>query len=418
MPERGPIKDLLRDPTPGPATVDRMWAAVQRAGERRRRRRTAIAASGLVLAPAIVLLAIAWRGGRAPGPLRLEGGAALAVLEPPPGAPREVTLDDGSRLALGAGARLETLDNDGGRFDAALRRGTVDFTVVPGGRRRWVIEAGAVTVEVIGTRFAVERAPDHVEVRVSEGVVLVRGDRVPGRVQRLVAGDVIRIDEPAATRAPAPPPPPPTEAGPGPREAPVSPAGSREPNRRAHGTRLPQPPPPIPDASAPSSPPPPPPPPPAPGWKELAEQRRFTDAWSALGAGGPAAVARGLDDPDALLLLADVARLSGHATEAATVLEALGARFPSDPRAALGAFTLGRIAFDDLDDPARAATAFSRALAIGLPRALAEDAWARLVEAQLRRGDRAAAEAAAREYAERFPGGRYRERVRRWLEAR
>ena len=97
------------------------------------------------------------------------------------------------------------------------------------------------------------------------------------------------------------------------------------------------------------------------------------------------------------------------------LLERVLDEHPEDPRAALAAFTLGRVE-SALDRPARAAEAFARAIAIGPPAALHEDAMARLVEARAAAGERAAATEAARAYLARFPEGRHAEAIRRYAE--
>jgi hypothetical protein len=62
-----------------------------------------------------------------------------------------------------------------------------------------------------------------------------------------------------------------------------------------------------------------------------------------------------------------------------------------------------------------ASRAFERALALGVPSGLEEDVFARLVEAQVRAGNRAAARGVADEYSRRFPAGRRRADVAGWL---
>jgi transmembrane sensor len=108
-----------------------------------------------------------------------------------------------------------------------------------------------------------------------------------------------------------------------------------------------------------------------------------------------------------LLVLADVARLSGHPADAVAPLERILNDFSADPQAPLAAFAVGRLELDALGRPVRAAAALNRALALGLPQSLREDVRARLVEAYLRMGNRAAARAAADAYEREFPAGRY-----------
>ena len=58
---------------------------------------------------------------------------------------------------------------------------------------------------------------------------------------------------------------------------------------------------------------------------------------------------------------------------------------------------------------------FERAIALGLPGGLAEDAYARLVEARSRAGDGAGARAAASEYAQKYPNGSRASTIQRWV---
>src|SRR5206468_1411078 len=64
----------------------------------------------------------------------------------------QVPLSDGSQIQLYPGASLVPLEASGTIFSAALQRGSAAFSVRPGGPRRWIIECGLATVEVIGTR--------------------------------------------------------------------------------------------------------------------------------------------------------------------------------------------------------------------------------------------------------------------------
>jgi hypothetical protein len=118
---------------------------------------------------------------------------------------------------------------------------------------------------------------------------------------------------------------------------------------------------------------------------------------------------------DELLGRADVARLSGHPAEAVPLLARVLDEFPTDRRAALAAFTKGRVHADALAQPRLAAAAFARGLALGLPRSLAEDAHLRIVEAWLAAGEPTKATAAATNYALEFPDGKHQARIDRLL---
>ena len=102
-------------------------------------------------------------------------------------------MSDGSRVELAAGARFTPLESTGTSFVAILERGSAHFEVRPGGPRRWQIECGLATVEVVGTGFDCARAPGRLSVSVQHGAVLVRGERVPDRARRLAAGETLEV---------------------------------------------------------------------------------------------------------------------------------------------------------------------------------------------------------------------------------
>jgi transmembrane sensor len=280
------------------------------------------------------------------------------------------SLSDGSELRFEPGTRWEPLVVSPAQLVSSLRRGWTTFDVKPNGARRWIIEAGPVTVEVIGTRFSIQRDERKVRVLVERGAVLVRGELVPDKVQRLGAGQSLEV-----SLKPDPEPRPPAGA-----EA-------------------------IEKAPA------------APGWLAHAEQGKFKDAYVELGGAGLRQEAQRTDSLERLLMLADVARLSGHPAEAVAPLERIVQHHAGRPEAALAAVTLGRLLLDQLANPGEAARVLERALALGVPLGLREDVYARLVEAHVRAGDRTAAERAMGRYQTEFSNGRRRDEMSRWLEA-
>jgi transmembrane sensor len=161
------------------------------------------------------------------------------------------------------------------------------------------------------------------------------------------------------------------------------------------------------------SPQPPAPKPATPIWKDLARHGQNAKAYEELGPGGVEKAAQSATVDD-LLILADVARLSGHPREAVKPLTRVVHEHPADPRASLAAFMLGRVELDSLGAPAAGAAAFERALALGIPGGLAEDAYAGLVKSRAKAGDASGARAAAGEYLARYPSGRRAEEVKRW----
>lgn len=397
---RRPLHGELRDTTPDDASVERMWMNVrERLAPKPRIPSWGWAMTAAAAAAVVVLGFVTLRRPTATGPLLLEDGSPIASLSQPAGAgTREIALSDHSLLFLDSEAELETLDNTGSRFDVHLKKGRVRFEVQPGGPRRWIIESGPVTVEVVGTGFSVDRGVHGVDIDVLHGVVLVRGENVPAHVQRLTAGGHLHVEDPLpAPHAVAAPP----------AIAPAAPAAPPKPQPRAPPVKV------ITIAPVGRVPPAPPPPP---AWETLAKTNRYAEAYAALGQKGTAAVDMDHLPVEQLMELADVARLSGHAREAVAVLVRVPARFPEDRNASLAAFTRGRIELDDLGHPASAAEAFAQALTLGLPAALQEDASARLVDARAQADDLPGAQAALRDYVKRYPSGRDRARLEKLLD--
>ncbi len=311
------------------------------------------------------------------GALSLAAGGGIEGMLAAGDEARTLGFSDGSAVLLRPQSNLEVLENDGKAFMALLAAGAARFDVQPGGPRRWTIECGLASVEVVGTRFSIRREPAAVHVYVEHGIVLVRSDLIVDRVRRLTDGQSLDVLQP----------------------------GERTPPRNAAsaaGSVSPQPTRPI---GAP--------PPADAGWQDLAGRGNFTEAYGLLGPSGVHHISEVGAVRD-LLAVADVARLSGHPSEAVPPLRRILEDHPDDPSASLAAFTLGRIQLDALADAADAADSFARALALHVPPGLEEDARARLVEARARAGDMAGARRAAEDYRARFPRGTLGPEVSRW----
>lgn len=157
------------------------------------------------------------------------------------------------------------------------------------------------------------------------------------------------------------------------------------------------------------------------------ERRRFPPVDEPTGAGVRPAPSRSSAEPlptspspeatpedvEALLTAADEARFRHDPVSAAESLARIVRDHPSDPRAPLSAFTLGRVYLDDLDDPHKAAEAFGKARALQPEGPLAEDALAREVEAWVRAGDEDTARTRASLYLSTYPEGRRSREVRK-----
>jgi tetratricopeptide (TPR) repeat protein len=108
---------------------------------------------------------------------------------------------------------------------------------------------------------------------------------------------------------------------------------------------------------------------------------------------------------------ANLARRNGQLREAADAYEALLRRYPSDGRAGLAAFELGRLRMDSLKDLPGAAQALERAVALAPGSAFREDALARLTLAYGGLGRRAECARARDHYLTSYPSGVHKEAV-------
>jgi transmembrane sensor len=282
-----------------------------------------------------------------------------------------VFLEDGSHATpLGQESRIALVSDSPSMVELNLQRGGARFEVVPNKNRRFRVDAGPVSVEALGTVFTVTHAHSE-RVRVAVVVGRVRVE-YRGGSSVLAQGDD-GVFPPAAEAQSAelldelnvPPP------------APASSNAARELSLEGSD------------------------------WRALAESRKYADAYRELASGAPVR-----DQPAELLLAADVARKSGHPAEAARYLSQIVERYPSDPRASVAAFTLGRV-YSGLGRPADAARAFGRAQALG--GALASDALAHEADAWEKAGDSTRARERAKRYVSQHPSGSEAARLReRW----
>lgn len=331
---------------------------------------------------------------RGPGALLLEDGSSIPASLQASGTARLTTFSDESRVRLSPRSRLDAIESSERAVAFALRRGHASFSVMPHGPRRWRIDCGAVQVEVVGTVFTVDRSADAVSVSVQRGAVVVRGEGVADGVVRLHRGQRIRV---AIASVPATSPiAPATDAQ---LEA-TTHGGAISPVRPLERARVRE------VASGAAT---------GPGvtYRDALSRSEYAQAYAALGPGGVAGASRDARRADDLFDLADVARLSGHPTEARAPLSRIVERYASDPRAAMAAFTLGQLELGSLHDAASAATHLERSLSLGLPRSARETAMARLVEALARTGSPRATQAADA-YLAAYPSGRYRDEVAQW----
>lgn len=348
-----------------------------------RRRRAAVVAFAAVLAGALAVIGARYW---VPGADRT---AALWPGTPPAAAPL-VRFEDGTvATSVGADARLTPVEVRPEAVAVRLESGGARFSVAPNPERVFRVMARDVTVTVLGTVFSVTIEKSDVRVTVERGRVRVAwpsGERV------LTAGQDTVV---TAELAPAPAAPPPVVSGEEPA-APEEPKAVEPALPEAHPAAL--------EHAVRGQPAP------SPSWRTLAEEGNYARAFTALAAEGPSAVR---DDPEDLLLAADVARLGGHPEKALGRLERILSAHASDSRAPLAAFTLGRTLLEQLGRPREAAQAFATAQRLAPKGTLAQDALAREVESWSRAGDAAVARDRAQRYAEHYPKGRRLQAVRR-----
>lgn len=304
------------------------------------------------------------------------------VVEAPAGLVVPVAFSEGSRLAIHDGARMRVLsvDSSGGGLSVRvlLEEGAVDASIAHrrGVKTRWRFEAGPYQVAVTGTKFQMQFRSSQRSLRVSteEGRVVVTGGCLQG-TRAVSAGQTLETSCPAIERAPADGPP-----------AAAAPAAAAEPIRKPRPGRSDR-------------------------WRELLGAGRMEAGLREAERGNFARVCNQAT-PNELFALADAGRFAGRYARAVDALTALRRRFPGTPEAGTAAFTLGRIAFENDDAYARAAGWFDTYLHEQPAGALMGDAFGRLIEAQLRSGDRAGARASAQQYLRRFPGGPYASEAR------
>jgi hypothetical protein len=339
----------------------------------RHRRRKRIRAAARTLA--IVVLAST---GAVVG-VRHASGPRIAAVPVPGTSVRTVRFDDGSEVTLlDAASTLKPQRVTPEQTVVELVGGSARFNVVPHPTREFRAQAGNVTIDVLGTVFTVDRYGAGARVSVERGHVRVRWR---GGEAHLVVGETgvfppqgTEAAPPPASEAP-PPEPAPAVAPPAPVVAPPEPA-------------LPAP---HPAARAPR-----------PATTPRAEEPP-----------APATHPAGRDEVEDLLLAADVARRAHRPREAVAPLRRLLDEYPSDQRAPMAAFTLGRLLLEDVHSAAEAAAAYARARALDPRGPLAEHALAREVEAWAAAGQHERARAAAEVYVREYPDGSRARSVRR-----
>jgi len=269
-----------------------------------------------------------------------------------------VTLEDGSSVRLASRSEVRVQGSRASTIALSLSHGEVACDVRHREGRTFTVVAGDVEVRVVGTRFSVKRTTGpaaRVEVSVARGLVEVRSARQPGVVAKVAAGQNW-MERTADTASPAELAPPASAA---------VPVDALEPHvREPAPPNQPVPHEPVPLPSAPV----------VTGARELFER-------------------------------AAESRRAGDAAGAARAYEELLRAHPSDARASLAAFELGRLRMDRLGDRAGAVAALERAVAMQVGPTFREDALARLVTVYASQGNFGACRRARDRYLSSYPDG-------------
>lgn len=264
-----------------------------------------------------------------------------------------VTLPEGVTVTLNGEARYRLAERSHARVHLLLERGTAEFEVAPLKGRQVIVTAAGFDIEVVGTHFEVALAGQadkrDVAVRVQRGRVMVRPSgqqHASNPIRTLNAGESWSTRTDSSTT--------------------VNPEGRLSEVPSAAGS-------------------------------------------AAAEAQGPAAVASA-PTPHAvtakeLFESAESARIKGRPREAAAAFDRLRHTYPSDPRAGLASFELGRLRMDQLSDTTGAVSALTDALRLDPSARFREDAQARIVQLYDRLGQVDRCRRAQTEYLARYPSG-------------
>lgn len=341
-------------------------------------------ASGVLVAAALVLSLVVWRGRSSSATASWRGGVELRADASVAAGERSEAIDfsDGSRVLLepNAAASVATLDST--RTELTLKQGKLAASVRHRDGATFSVMAGPYVVRVVGTKFTVgwDQPSQTLRVAVTEGRVRVTGGDLGARSIDLSPGDQLeRRAPPVVSTAPVATPVPPAVA-------PATEAPARA----------------VPAVSAPQ---------PAISVGELAQAGKYREALALAEQRGFGRVVAELPEGE-LLALGNAARYSGSARRAREAMMALRSRFPGRPASELAALYLAKIA-EQLDrDPKEAARWLRVFLSESPTGSLAADARGSLLSILLSSGDTAGATAVARDYLRHHPDGKVADRAR------
>lgn len=315
------------------------------------------------------------------------------------GADQNLPIDfsDGSRITLEPSSRVRIAELRSTGATLAVESGGLDVSVKHQRDTDYRLRLGPFVVRVTGTRFKVRFSPerDVLRVTMTEGTVVVSGCAL-GDPRPLRAGESLlascrdsHFEISRGESAQSVPSAPPERAAvtPAGQGAASEPAEIEAPNgddaaqvSSRHRAAV------------------------EPSWQAFARAGQFEKALGSVDARGFAAEC-GRASAEDLGLLADMARLRNRPHDAVQALVALRRRFPRSDRAAVAAFNIARVEFDQRASYAEAARWFRTYLREQPSGPLVREAEGRLMEALYRSGDRDGAMRLAERYLASNPSG-------------
>jgi hypothetical protein len=305
-------------------------------------------------------------------------GAVGAALLAQPAEPMPVRFSDGSTFTMTSATRARVADTNAHGGTVVLENGSIDAAVVHRPAGHWRVVAGPFTVLVTGTKFDVHWsvAEQTFALKLHEGSVSVLGPSLPdGTGRRVSPGEELRI---SVERAPV-------------AEKNADVAAPIVDRGHSDAVRAPSPPEKLEVAKRVP-------------WRQLALDAHYAEALSAAETDNFQALCRRESSRD-LLLLGDTAHFAGSIDRAEQAFRSVRGRFPGGHEAAVAAFSLGRIAYDERRNFGGSADWFQTYLREEPAGTLAREASGRLIEAYRAAGNLAAARDAAATYLAAYPAG-------------
>lgn len=338
-------------PSLSEARIQRQWAKVNESPQHFWSHRSVVYSLSFAAFNLLLVFGYLWYRGSA----QQNAAAEQIVVERDGHGQERVTLPEGVSIVVRAESRYRLAQRSKQRVHVVLDSGAAAFDVTPNKQRQVVVSAAGFDVEVVGTQFEVslvgQTSKPDVAVRVDRGTVRVRSsgqDHAREPIRTLTAG------ESWSTRTSA------------------SPAEHKRDVDADAVTDTP--------SLAPSA----------------------TDGSSSA---ATAATSQRLTTAKELFEIAQAARIKGNAREAASALDRLRHSYPSDPRAGLAAFELGRMRMDQLGDSGGAVDALNDAMRLDPSARFNEDARARLVQLYHGLGQFDRCRKAQSDYQSRYPSG-------------